>query len=91
MTGPRFCVGESWTSQRGQIGHDQTELCHVGRGGGETKRGDHRNQAQQLGGSKVQKELVTKMVGLCREKQPIPLGWRVHSRGWGMGATPCNR
>ena len=40
------------------------------RGGGERREG---NQVQQPGGPKVQREWVTKMVGLYRREQPNPL------------------
>jgi hypothetical protein len=35
-----------------------------------------KNQLPKLGGPKVHKVQVTKMVGLYREKQPSPLGCR---------------
>lgn len=42
------------------------------------------NQLQQPGDPKVQKEWVTKMVGLHRKEQPSPLEWRVQDKEWDM-------
>lgn len=49
------------------------------------------NQGQQPEGPKVQREQVTKMVGLCRGEQPSPLGLRSLGSEMGMSAIPCNR
>ena len=49
---------------------------------GEGKRKEREgSQVQHSGGPKVQKEWITRMVGLLREEQPRPLGWRVQASG----------
>lgn len=57
-----------------------SELCHVRRGEGK-REGREMSQVQQPGGPKVQRNQVTKMVGLYRKEQAQPLGWKVQGRG----------
>lgn len=73
-------------------------LSHVRRVGRGLGEGREWNQVQQSGGPKVQREQVTKMVGLCREKQPSPLGWIVqdnhpltHTLCVCQPGGPCNK
>lgn len=59
------------TSGRVQGGHDQTELGHVRRVGGEGRRETGRQGTRRPMGEWT-KDSVTKMVGLYTEGQPSP-------------------
>jgi hypothetical protein len=73
-------VGEHRQGQRQRHRGDYRDIMTLswamswggGGAGGETE-----DQLQQPDGPKVQREQVTKMVGLYREEQPHLLGWRV--------------
>ena len=48
-------------------------MCHVRRKVKEGKRAvREKNHVQESGGSKLQRERITKVVGLFREERPVP-------------------
>ena len=54
-------------------GHEHTAMCHVRRKVKEGKREvREKNHVQESGGSKLQRERITKVVGLFREERPVP-------------------
>jgi hypothetical protein len=70
--------------ERVQNRHEHSKLGLVRRGGRKRDKGEQRNQMQQPGGPKVQRERVTKIVGLYREEaQPPGL------KSFGVGGGVC--
>ena len=76
---------ETESSGRVQRSQSQTRLSWAM----EELGGREGSQVQQPGGQKVQREPVTKMVGFCKEEQPLSaLDWRVQGKEQG---TPSRR
>lgn len=105
MPSPRYGRERSQLTYGRRQGHlREFRVAVTLRRGGKGREGREGNQVQQPGGPKVQREGVTKMVGLYREGLPEegqPMGWIIHGRGiptsqegavtwraWGMLGEP---